>query len=125
MSTTTFRRNGDRSLKTFFPAICFRFRFPIIIFAFVIAIAVIVFFQFDMLNATPISNVRGSKPDRSKKGVEALADFRFVTDETKWIGPGRKTKLIHVVDKANQVRGLLKSNLIELTFTCHRTKTLQ
>ena len=39
----------------------------------------------------------------SSKVTEVMTDFHFATDETKWIGPGRKTKRIHVVDKANQV----------------------
>ena len=39
----------------------------------------------------------------SSKVTEVMTDFHFAADETKWIGPGRKTKRIHVVDKANQV----------------------
>jgi hypothetical protein len=113
MSTATFRRNGDRSVKTI-PAICLRFRFPLIFFGLVLVLSILIFFPYDFLHKKS-SNVGGSRSDRSKKVVEAMTDFRFVTDETKWIGPGRKTKRIHVVDKTNQVRFDRGKSLIVIT----------
>ena len=107
MSTTTFRRTGDRSLKTSLPGLCFRYRFLLILFALIFALTLVLFFPYEWLSRKSHefrdSKARSAVPEPSSKVTEVMTDFHFTTDETKWIGPGRKTKRIHVVDKANQV----------------------
>ena len=107
MSTTTFRRTGDRSLKTSWPGLGFRYRFLLIFFSLILALTVVLFFPYEWLSKKShefrdsAARVGAARP--SEKVIEVMTDFHFVTDETNWIASGRKTKRIHVVDKANQV----------------------
>lgn len=106
------RRNGsDKTLKTsWLAALSFRFRLIFIVLAFCLTLSLLLIYPHGWFNTNSQSpHGKATKSEPIKKVIEVMTDFVFVTDETKWIGSGRKTKRIHVVDKANQVRDQIKT----------------
>jgi hypothetical protein len=79
----------------------------LILFGLILALTLVLFFPYEWLSKKTHEfrdSARAGVVEPGSKVIEVMTDFHFSTDETKWIGQGRKTKRIHVVDKANQVQ---------------------